>query len=196
MKLNIYPRQRRSWTCIVSDDAGVWVATTSLAKPACLCGLITAVDGTITMTAGAPATKLCVREHGDGRVLVDGVGRQLGTATRPSWCRHKMYVTLPGVAGTVRWAPARGGGRPQLEAVRHEGPGGAVLSPPLGTFRRARRTRCTCTAEFDDTALPAEAQLFLVWLGVQLLHDVYDESSSGRGYAGGGGDGCGAGGGC
>lgn len=195
MKLNIKPLKRRSWKTIITDEGGAQVATTSPATPAELCGLLDRVDGIIDppgggVGSGALVTSLRVEAHSVGWVLVDGQGRQIGVATRLSSFRHNVYVTFAGEAGTVRWAPARGWHR-RLEAVRHEGRGGKELSAtPVGTFERASCTRCTCTADFDDGVLPVEAQIFLTWLGVQLLRDAQASSvgaASGGGAAAAGG---------
>lgn len=164
MKLSIEPRKRRSWDCIITDEAGAQVATTTRATPAKLCGLIPRVDGAIEMGNGAPAAVLRVQAHSKRWVLVDAEGRQLAAAVASG---RKMYVTFAVQGGTVRWAPA-GGFHRHLEALRHEGKGGKKLSKqPLGTFKRHSCTRCKCTGEFDDRALSVEAQLFLAWLGIQ-----------------------------
>lgn len=169
MKLQIEPRKRRSWDCVITDGSGARVATTSRATSAELCGLVPRKDGSIAMGNGAPAAVLRVEARSKRWVLVDAGGQQRATARASG---RKVYVTFAGPEGTVRWAPA-GGWHRHLEALRQEGKGGKKLSrQPLGTFKRTSGSRCRCTAEFDDAALSVEAQLFLTWLGVQLLHDA------------------------
>jgi len=169
MKLLIVPSGRRSWSCNVTDGAGTQVATTSAAKRAGLCGFLPEVDGLISMSNGAPAAVLRVEPHSRKNwVLMDAGGRRLAT-TRSTG--EKVYVTFARSGVTVRWARA-GAWHRHLEALRHQGKGGQKLSTqPLGTFKRTRG-RCDCAAEFDDGALSVEAQLFLTWLGVQLLRDT------------------------
>lgn len=63
MKLNVQPRTRRSWECIIGGEAGAWVASTTPAEPAHLCGLLPNVDDTIAMDPGTPANVLRVQAY-------------------------------------------------------------------------------------------------------------------------------------